>query len=648
MSKAIHELDDLYRGSSTPNLDEFYSRVPDWRNEYNNLFTDTDYFIVSHRVGTGTNDYIAYKVPVNVLEYVMHTIHFNDITSFLSSKLSVDDTNGLMWKKTSDLNLNDLASRKYINYQDLVKYGQSTESLVNGDHWQKSIPLCCVDGLGELATKNKAWLGLSALAYVNTIRTEHVDSIDHSKIDGLDDLALSSEADLHLGRLARKNIINLSKHSSSYGETPETAHITGLLDINYINGYERPVLSVAGPTTLGGVKLGYQTDSLQRNYALSVVESGANHSQAFVNVPWSDQHTEIENFSVVGGVNRLTVSFDQTTYVTEANSNTPRKNGTISTSKTTVITPQIANNVVLNSSMTTTTGGYANLNNYIAMFSTGSTSTSVKIKECIKINPSNTTTKKFLSEAGSWKEIPQASATVDGLMTKDDYNLLRTLKSKNDEGSFYTLPTASSTVKGGVKIGINENATVPEQNTSSTICVPVRMNAANEQLFVRIPNTAADILTLKTYVTNVVTEACSDTTKISETFDGFLDKMYPIGAIYLSMTDICPIKAIMPDSVWIKLEGRYLLGSGLLVGTRETYAAANTVGAGLPTHTHSIHVGCGSCSCSDNYSVKNSHKKSGDSGFTTQSTTGASDSIYGKSATVRPPAIVVNVFQRTA
>ena len=75
-----------------------------------------------------------------------------------------------------------------------------------------------------------------------------------------------------------------------------------------------------------------------------------------------------------------------------------------------------------------------------------------------------------------------------------------------------------------------------------------------------------------------------------------LNKLYPIGAIYITTAAVCPLESpVIPNSVWTKIEGRYLLASGKLAGTTETYAAvqgqAKTVDSGLPDHTHGFSFG---------------------------------------------------------
>lgn len=120
------------------------------------------------------------------------------------------------------------------------------------------------------------------------------------------------------------------------------------------------------------------------------------------------------------------------------------------------------------------------------------------------------------------------------------------------------------------------------------------------------------------------------------------DKMWPVGSIFISTTNsnTCPIQGLKSGWTWQKVTGRYILGSGTLVGTEESYTAGNLVEAGLPSHTHTYSKPSGA-----------SDRKGDDKGvgsYYTNTKTGApSNEIYGKSETVRPPAIVVDIWKRT-
>lgn len=158
---------------------------------------------------------------------------------------------------------------------------------------------------------------------------------------------------------------------------------------------------------------------------------------------------------------------------------------------------------------------------------------------------------------------------------------------------------------------------------------------------------------------NVTTQATSDnSTKVATTayVIDILKAMYPVGSIYIGTQSTCPLATLIPGSTWTKIQGRYLLASGTLNGTSETYSATNTVSAGLPNITGygNLHIraktqgtftGALYQSGSGNaYSGDYWESGLGNIGFDAS----RSNSIYGASATVRAPAYVINVWRRTA
>lgn len=130
---------------------------------------------------------------------------------------------------------------------------------------------------------------------------------------------------------------------------------------------------------------------------------------------------------------------------------------------------------------------------------------------------------------------------------------------------------------------------------------------------------------------------------------GTIEAIYPVGSIYIGTQATCPLSTLIVGSVWTKIEGRYLLASGTLVGTEETYSATNTVAAGLPDHNHSIDNGGSTNGDSPGSNFRwlatIPNAKTG-----TKITENASSSnpIYGSSTTNRPAAYVVNVWRRSA
>lgn len=151
--------------------------------------------------------------------------------------------------------------------------------------------------------------------------------------------------------------------------------------------------------------------------------------------------------------------------------------------------------------------------------------------------------------------------------------------------------------------------------------------------------------TAPTVGTSYNDDKIATTKHVKDVLKGMLGDIYPPGSIYIGTQSTCPMATLITGSVWDKIEGRYLLASGKLVGggDAETYSATNTVEAGLPDHNHTVshfgHWGGGT------YSVF--YQEEGDQTVTlTTSNASANNNIYSKSNTVRPSAYVVNVWRR--
>lgn len=133
---------------------------------------------------------------------------------------------------------------------------------------------------------------------------------------------------------------------------------------------------------------------------------------------------------------------------------------------------------------------------------------------------------------------------------------------------------------------------------------------------------------------------------------GMLETIYPVGSVYLSVTDTCPIASLFGE--WrLVSTGRALWGgNGSNGGT--------TIDAGLPNITGSLGFSgidpstttgstSGAFTKSNSQGAGNSHVNSVSNGYVTFSLNASrSSNVYGKSSTVQPPAYVVNAWQRVA
>lgn len=136
---------------------------------------------------------------------------------------------------------------------------------------------------------------------------------------------------------------------------------------------------------------------------------------------------------------------------------------------------------------------------------------------------------------------------------------------------------------------------------------------------------------------------------------GVLSLLYPIGCVFISVedTDICPLEVVGVGK-WEKIaENRVLQGSS------ETHLAGEELEAGLPNLSGLLNIwkageqiysktGVFAASWAAN-ATYGAH-----SGSTTQANLGiefranSSNSIYGKSTTVQPPALVVSIWKRVS
>ena len=123
-----------------------------------------------------------------------------------------------------------------------------------------------------------------------------------------------------------------------------------------------------------------------------------------------------------------------------------------------------------------------------------------------------------------------------------------------------------------------------------------------------------------------------------------LQAVYPVGSIYIGVTDTCPIAELF--GTWEKVSsGRVLQGAS---GSQK---AGNTVEAGLPNITGEFTGGCGSSSGAFAHKTNTSGGQDGGSYRESINTFDASRSnpIYKDNCnTVQPPAYLVNIWRRVA
>lgn len=137
---------------------------------------------------------------------------------------------------------------------------------------------------------------------------------------------------------------------------------------------------------------------------------------------------------------------------------------------------------------------------------------------------------------------------------------------------------------------------------------------------------------------------------ITSSISTTLATLYPIGSVYIGTQKSCPLTSLISGSKW------ELVSNGKALWTGNGSNANTTIAAGLPNITANLnaitHVG--GVTADGAFSVTNTGGNgmggSGGRGHNADIALDASrsNSIYGKSSTVQPPAYVVNVWRRTA
>lgn len=133
---------------------------------------------------------------------------------------------------------------------------------------------------------------------------------------------------------------------------------------------------------------------------------------------------------------------------------------------------------------------------------------------------------------------------------------------------------------------------------------------------------------------------------VSSSVSNLLSSLYPVGSIYIGTQNTCPLASLISGSTWtLVAQDRALWGGN---GSN----ANTTIAAGLPNITGNLGVSeWGNNITSGAFRHDGTQFRNADyDGWTNTFTFDASrsNSIYGQSTTVQPPAYRVNVWRRTA
>lgn len=141
----------------------------------------------------------------------------------------------------------------------------------------------------------------------------------------------------------------------------------------------------------------------------------------------------------------------------------------------------------------------------------------------------------------------------------------------------------------------------------------------------------------------------TDDTDVSLTI---LEALYPVGSVYITTANTCPLSTLISGSTW------ELVSSGrVLQGSSNSHTAGTTIEAGLPNiegHLNILGLDSGyTATGAFSSTTTTSNSYAGHNSKTTQIpdirfNASNSNSIYGNSSTVQPPAYIVNIYRRTA
>ena len=134
---------------------------------------------------------------------------------------------------------------------------------------------------------------------------------------------------------------------------------------------------------------------------------------------------------------------------------------------------------------------------------------------------------------------------------------------------------------------------------------------------------------------------------VASAIDTMLATLYPVGSVYIGTQATCPLATLISGSTWTLVsKGRVLQG----VDTGQT--AGSTVAAGLPNiQAHFNYCVTNTSPSGATYNDYDANGQVGNTvatGHETVFDASRSNSIYGSSTTVQPPAYLVNIWERTA
>lgn len=263
-----------------------------------------------------------------------------------------------------------------------------------------------------------------------------------------------------------------------------------------------------------------------------------------------------------------------------------------------------------------------------------------------------------------------ASSGVAQILNKPSLATVATSGSYNDLTGTPTIPTVNNatltitqggTTKGTFTANASSNVTINLDSGGGSVDVDnksITTNSSDEIQTVGVINSRDSSTAIKTWTGTkaqydaIVTKDANTLYNITDDTDvtlTILEALYPVGSVYITTANTCPLSALISGSTWS------LVSSGrVLQGADSGHSAGTTIEAGLPNITGvSCWAATSAYSPSGAFYPTSTSKYSLSSGIAETVTAegfnaSRANSIYGNSNTVQPPAYCVNIYRRTA
>lgn len=262
----------------------------------------------------------------------------------------------------------------------------------------------------------------------------------------------------------------------------------------------------------------------------------------------------------------------------------------------------------------------------------------------------------IIDEANKRFKLPRTKHAFTGL--RDTVGKYVPAGVPNISGQFYIPATYGSATASGAFTVTNGGSTGSTNTASKAGDLTVKINASRSSSVYGNSTTVqppATQMYLYFYVGNFERDALEQTAGItSEQLNNKADidlfnAIYPVGSIYIGTQSVCPMAIAIPNSTWELLEaGRALwTGNGSNGNTK--------IAAGLPNITGKLTGAKGGTGPSGTGAIKVTlqdkegvYGSGGGQYYYWEFNASRSNTTYGNSTTVQPPAYVVNVWRRTA